>query len=243
MPHGRFRLVFTLLLMASLLASLVPAPLHAQTPEWLEPRGLSVLDFVGQVPEEHLRGSILVFDEAGVVQYLSGRRNGDQVTIEVSMTPYRSPQFTEIWCLGRRPLFDEWPVAVPPSQMRVFSAGADVTNQVGSMWYFPAAQERPVRGSLPTSGPVERYADNRSTPVTRTADGAINVPANMGCKFFAQNTLVGPDSRVRLRLPATGGDGAVAEARPSPSAPTWVRASPAVYRLCQASSVTFRRPP
>ncbi len=141
------------------------------------------------MPEEHLRGAILVFDEAGVTRYLRGQRDGDQVTIEVSMSSYRSPQFTEFTCLGRRPLFDEWPVAVPPSQMRVFSAGSDVTNQVGSMWYFPAAQAQPVRNSLPSGGPVERYADNRSTPVTRTADGAVNVPANMGCKFFVQNTL------------------------------------------------------
>jgi hypothetical protein len=73
--------------------------------------------------------------------------------------------------------------------MRVFSAGVDVTDQVGSIWFFPAAQERPIRGSLTTSGPVERYADNRSTPVSRTADGAVIVPANMGCKFFIQNTL------------------------------------------------------
>ena len=162
----------------------------AEAPAWLEPRGLSVLDLVGQVPEEQLRGSILVFDEAGVTQYLRGERNGDRVTIEVSMSSYVDEVgYTEFTCLGRRAILDEWPVPVPPSEMRLFSAGKDVTAQIWpTLRYHPAAQAEPIRGPN-ASGRLERYFEygfegSNQANVVRAADGAIAVPANMGCTYF-----------------------------------------------------------
>jgi hypothetical protein len=163
---------------------------NAEAPAWLEPRGLSVLDLVGQVPEEQLRGSILVFDEAGVTQYLRGDRDGNRVTIEVSMSSYLDTVgYTEFVCLGRRPILDEWPVSVPPSEMRLFSAGKEVTEQVWPTFrYHPAAQADPIRGPN-ASGRLERYFEygfegSDMANVIRTASGAIAVPANMGCTYF-----------------------------------------------------------
>lgn len=166
---------------------------RTSAPPWLEPRGLSVLDLVGQVPEEHLRGSILVFDEAGVTQYLRGERDGDRVTIEVSMPSYyvrheSGAQGTEFPCLGRRPILDEWPVPVPPSEMRIFSHGQEITALVGAKyWLHPAAQAEPIRGS-DGDGRLERYLEYgyEGTPhadVARTPSGALAVPANMGCTY------------------------------------------------------------
>lgn len=197
------RLASGLLLLSLLVGLVAPAPARAQDAapvpadpsaieplDWLEPRGLSVLDFVGQVPEYQLRGSILVFDEAGVTRYLRGRRNGDKVTIEVSISSYENPWFTEFTCLGRRPLFDEWPVPVPPSQMRVFSAGQDISADVlSAFWHFPAEQAEPVRGSAPASGPAERYVEERSGAVQPDESGALPIPANMGCTFFLSGSV------------------------------------------------------
>jgi hypothetical protein len=193
-----FHRVSLLLLFALVTGVILPVPAKAQQTtvspadsasadalDWLEPRGLSVVDLVGQVPEDQLSGSILVFTEAGVARYVQGSRQGDKVTIEVSLADFQTPLFTEIPCLGRRPIYDEWPVAVPPSEMRVFSAGVDISDQaLGTMWYFPAAQAQPIRGSRASGGPAERYAEDQNAPLNRTASGALVIPANMGCKLF-----------------------------------------------------------
>lgn len=182
-----------------------PAPADASrsdAPAWLEPRGLSVLDLVGQVPEEHLRGAILVFDEAGVTQYVRGERDGNRVIIDVTMPSYENPFFTEFPCLGRRPLFDEWPVPVPPSQMRVFSAGADVTNQVlTTFWYFEAAQAVPIRNSSSSNGPFERYEEIINASPQFTPSGAIAVPANMGCTYFLRGSVPNLTARFVFNYP------------------------------------------
>ncbi len=170
-----------------------PLPAHPaaiDVPEWLEPRGLSVLDLVGQVPEDHLRGSILVFDEAGVTQYLRGERDGDKVTIEVSMPSYENPYNTEFPCLGRRPLFDEWPVTVPPSHMRVFSAGREITDDVRTaFWHFPAAQAEPIRSSAPSGGPAERYAEETGGTIVPDANDVLPITANFGCTMFLRGSV------------------------------------------------------
>ena len=83
---------------------LLAAPAAAETPvnagaadaiDWLEPRGLSIVDLVGVVPEEHLRGSILVFTGgSGILRYLEGRRDGNRVTIKVDVSP-RYPELSK----------------------------------------------------------------------------------------------------------------------------------------------------
>ena len=107
--------------------------------------------------------------------------------------------FTEFPCLGRRALFDEWPVAVPPSEMRIWSGNTEITDKVHyEYWYFPAAQEQPIRGAR--SSPAERYDErdyDNPAHVEFTADGALDVPANMGCTFFVRGTQC-PDLTARF---------------------------------------------
>ena len=114
-----------------------------------------MLDLVGQVPEDQLRGSILVFDEAGVTRYLRGERNGDKVTIEVSMSSYENPCYTEFTCLGRRPLFDEWPVhrAALADARLLRRSRTSRTMCCTAFWHFPAEQAEPIRGSRPVRRP------------------------------------------------------------------------------------------
>ncbi len=91
-----------------LAAPAAETPVNAAAIDWLEPRGLSIVDLVGVVPEEHLRGSILVFTGgSGILRYLEGRRDGNRVTIKVDVSP-RYPElsvpYTTLNCLGKRPL-------------------------------------------------------------------------------------------------------------------------------------------
>ncbi len=172
-------------------ASLTPT--SSRSVNWLEPRALSVLDFVGQVPEEHLRDSVLIFGQAGVTQYLRGERVGDQVTIEVSISTWIVDHNglirTEMPCLGRRPIFDEWPVPVPPAEMRVFSRGIDITDQVLKNYAFtPSQQQIPIWGSAGDNGLI-RYHFERQATFSHSETGALIVPANMGCHIWLPGSV------------------------------------------------------
>jgi hypothetical protein len=154
--------------------------------DWLEPRGLSIVDLVGAVPEEHLRGSILVFTGgSGILRYLEGRRDGNRVTIKVDVSPRYpalSVPYTTLNCLGKRALYDEWPLTVPASTMRIFQNGRDITAEVSPTFhYYRAGQVQPSHDAGAT-----RYKDYETPFVSleRTADGALKIPANMGCTIY-----------------------------------------------------------
>jgi len=174
---------------------LLAAPAAAETPvnagaadaiDWLEPRGLSIVDLVGVVPEEHLRGSILVFTGgSGILRYLEGRRDGNRVTIKVDVSP-RYPElsvpYTTLNCLGKRALYDEWPLTVPASTMRIFQNGRDISAEVSSTFhYYRAGQMQPSNDARET-----RYKayETPFVALERTADGALKIPANMGCTIY-----------------------------------------------------------
>ena len=163
----RWRSLVALLIVVGLL--LIPAvPAHAQganrgadddqgnaaavAQSWLEPRGISVVDLVGLVPEEHLRDTIVTWHVGGgLLQYISGQRNGNTVTINVKILPRYwtdGSNFGTIFnCLGKPSLSDEWTTAVGPSQMRVYENGADITRQLlANMDYVPAGQIQPSNG-------------------------------------------------------------------------------------------------
>lgn len=153
---------------------------------WLEPRGLSIVDLVGLVPEAHLYDSILVFTGgSGILQYLEGGRNGDQVTVRVKVGPRMgSLPFTQFNCLGKRALYDEWPVIVPASQMRVFTAGRDISGELHPRFnYYPAGQVQPEHSASRT-----RYGEVVDAPLTRLPNGAWPIPANMGCTLYLPGT-------------------------------------------------------
>ena len=155
---------------------------------WLEPRAINVLDFVGQVPEEHLKGSILTFGQAGTTRYVSGYRDGDKVVINVSMDSWvyniGGTIVTMVTCLGHYPTLDHWPVPVPASTMRIYSNGADVTNQVRPHFsYAPFPQAYPLYGSNGKNGGPRYYFDSQEL-FTRATDGSLIIPANTGCDIL-----------------------------------------------------------
>jgi hypothetical protein len=192
-----------------LMTALLPLPARAQplgagvrqesvaspaAPEWIEPRGLSIVDLVGAVPEEHLQGSIVRYwPGAGLALYEWGRRDGDTVTIRVKIImQYRNMTM----CLGKPGDRDEWPVTVPESAMRLFDNGVEVTRQLASDFeYFPAGFILPNANSegqrYPEYGGQVRY----------NAAGEVIVPANSGCWFWLQNPASNLTAEFRFQSP------------------------------------------
>ena len=185
-----------LLLGISLLVGLMPSfaiaqsdlsdsSLQTSAPEWLEPRGLSVVDLVGLVPESHLVDTIISSRVGlGIVQYSSGSRNGDIVTVNAQLHPRYWTDGTN-WatlfgCLGKPAIGDEWPVAVLPSSMRVYANGAEITSQVGTSFdYVPAGHNWPSNGG----SDWWRYEYLWGQRTQFNNDGTVAVPANMGCGY------------------------------------------------------------
>lgn len=144
---------------------------------WMEPRGINVVDLVGLVPEEHLRDTILRFHYgAGLVFYASGERIGDIVRVRLR---YSASPTNLVLCPGKPATFDEWPSVVTASTMRVFSGDREITDQVeGVFGYFPAGL------NLPFNNTNEAYRYPAVAAATEfDAQGAVRVPANMGCEF------------------------------------------------------------
>jgi hypothetical protein len=172
---------------AAILAALcwtlmTPASMTAQTPPvpWLEPRGLSVVDLVGVVPEEHLRDAIVTYmADAGLYQYLSGRREGDIVTIRMAVSPrYRASGNTSLPCPSLRAMHDHWGVVAPESTMQAYSGNRPITQYIRRMSYFPAGLMHPI------SGGGTRYRMVDTDDLTFGDDGALSLPANMGCMLY-----------------------------------------------------------
>ena len=147
------------------------------TPDWLEPQGLSLIQAVGQIPESVLKDVIVKFNNLGIMQYISGVRNGDYVTITVSN---ESSDPNLIHCLGDPGTHDEYQIVVPEAKMRVYSNGNDVTDRaIATYELYPAGRNLPIKGS---SGGA-RYASSTET-VAFTDDGRVIIPANRGCTIF-----------------------------------------------------------
>ncbi len=181
-----FLFAFALLLTLSLpahAADISEATAPTQ-PNWLEPRGINIVDLVGEVPESHLRGAILSYVE-GYVQYESGTREGDIVTINTRQTPrffeVASGTGTRTNCLGMRGFFDQYPTVMPAGTVRFFNGSEEVTERVNFVDYYLAGQIQP--SAAPKD--FDRYPrDGDRTP--RFRDGALVVPANMGCVINLQ---------------------------------------------------------
>lgn len=183
MPQSKraFRLVIGGFIVFTLLV--VPAITQAQTPEWLEPRGISIVDLIGVVPDEHLAGSIAIFHPGTtMVLYESGQRVGDRVTLTVRYVGNPLNIFSCPTGIGNR---DHWPSVVPSSTMRIMSGGVDITSQVNPIYLlYPAGRTTP---SADATAP-ERYPRARSNTVFNAA-GDIEVPANMGCYYYLPESV------------------------------------------------------
>ncbi|MCB0062925.1 MAG: hypothetical protein KDE19_12455 [Caldilineaceae bacterium] len=188
-------------------AGVTTTPLGAanrSAPEWLEPRGISVVDLVGAVPETHLVDAIISSRVGlGIVQYVSGSRSGDTVTINVRFSPRYWTDGTN-WatlfgCLGKPAIDDEWPVAVPPASMRVYENGNEVTAQVsGSYDYVPAGQNQPDNNGTGWW----RYVYLWGQRTQFNEDGSVAVPANMGCGYSLPGRLTNLTATFVLNAPA-----------------------------------------
>jgi hypothetical protein len=142
--HSRW---FLLLPMIAILitAALTSASVSAETtemPAWLEPRGLSVIELVGLLPETSLQGTIISYgDGSGIVVYESGSRNGDTLVVTTKIYPRfyqrswaKNNALTIFGCLGQIPYFDHMGSVVPASTLRVYSSsGREVTSEITSM--------------------------------------------------------------------------------------------------------------
>lgn len=153
-----------------------------QPPAWLEPRMMSIADFVGFVPESTLQNAILTYSTAtGMATYISGKREYDQVEITVKVTPrYVSAgqeTVTQIGCLGQIAVYDQWPAAIPPSKMRLYSNGQEITPAIYQLMTVPAGLVQPQGNSTE----YYRYPYGASQWVGPASP--LSIPANMGCSM------------------------------------------------------------
>lgn len=154
------------------------SPQAAAAPAWMEPQGLNVIDLVGLVPEEHLRGAILAFAPVnGILQYIEGQRFADRVVMRVKVWPRFEPTYhTYFNCPSLRAFSDHWLVAMPAGTIRLFQGDVDITDRIMRLNYFPAGLIQPVRPAI-----GERYQDVRNARIELDATGAMRLPANQGC--------------------------------------------------------------
>jgi hypothetical protein len=159
-------------------------------PDWLEPRGLSVIELVGQVPDQYLQGSILSYgDFDGIVVYESGSREGSQVVVTASIYPRVETStwapnnlITEFGCLGQSPMRDHMGSVVPASTLRVYDAsGAEVTQQIDRMFITRMGLLQPLKSSLESFRyPEDSYGPNQQYPLPLGREGLF-IPPNAGC--------------------------------------------------------------
>lgn len=151
--------------------------------DWLEPRGLNIVDLVGLVPESHLTDAILSFSGVGgIVQYVSGQRTGDTVVIQTRISPGYLPNNTIFNCLGQIAALDQWPSNVPAGRMQLFADGVDITTQIAFFEFFTSGQVLPVQNTQPGQAGADRYQKNFQQP--SFTDGKLQLPANSGCNIF-----------------------------------------------------------
>ncbi len=163
----------------------VNIPTAPTQPNWLEPRGINIVDLVGEVPEAHLQGAILSY-MAGYVQYESGTREGDIVTINTRVTPrffeVSGGLGTRTACLGMHGFFDQQTTVMPAGTARFFNGDRDVTESAYVVRYNPAGQRQPV--APPRA--LDRYPVGDDRAARFDDDGALIIPANMGCVLNLQ---------------------------------------------------------
>lgn len=159
-------------------------------PDWLEPRGLSVIEMVGLVPDEFLKGTILSYgDWDGIVVYESGSRQGNHIVVNTTIyprldTPDWAPnnKLTLFGCLGQTPMRDHMGTVVPTSTLRVYDvSGADVTSQIEQMFVTRMELLQPLASSAYIwRYPEDRYGLNQDLPLPMSREGLV-IPPNAGC--------------------------------------------------------------
>ena len=164
--------------------------------DWLEPRGVNVVDLVGLVPEEHLMDAIVrSLPGVGLAIYDGGERAGDTVRLRLR---YSSSPTDTVLCPGKPASFDEWPSVAPAGTMRVYSNGQEITSEVLDTYrYFPAGQNQPSANT----GAQWRYPPTQAA-TDFAGDGAVQVPANLGCEFPLGQAYTNVTAEFVFNLPA-----------------------------------------
>jgi len=160
--------------------------------DWLEPRGLNIVDMVGFVPEEYLEEAIISYTPGyGILVYQAGTRVGDTVTITATVYPryFKTPDGA--WsgslfgCLGQPARIDQWGSVAPATTMRLYYNREDVTSQVDLYTYVPAGRTQPIRNPRQSENENQyRYWETEQSATEFTPDGALSLPANMGCELI-----------------------------------------------------------
>lgn len=161
-------------------------------PDWLEARGLSLVDLVGQVPEDVLHGTILSYgSNTGIVVYEAGVRTGDRVVVTTTIYPRvyaanwaPNQQFTQFACLGQKPIYDHLGSSMTDTVLRVYTpAGVDVTNEIQFMYVERTLVEQPLTNSLFFDRyPEDAYGPWKPYPLPLQPDG-LHIPPNSGCEI------------------------------------------------------------
>jgi len=173
--------------LSMLVLHLVPIHGRAQTPPWVEPRALSVVDMAGQVPDAALAGHIVTYGyPGGLATYESASWSGGKLRIQLRVYPrFRWAPAEGGWIcdgplLGHAPVLDRMSASAPAASLRVYDGGVDVTDQVMYYNYTDPALTQPTSGSA-----YPRYANaGQVLGVTRPipADG-IPIPAHWTGSF------------------------------------------------------------
>ncbi len=204
--HKRQRTRLYLLALTILFASLIagvaqggaggtvsadPAPREmAAMPDWLEPRGLSIVELVGQVPEQYLQGMILSYGTGrGIVVYESGTRSGNTVELTTTIYPRRKiasdgVDLTIFGCLGQSPSSDHPGSVVPESTLRVYDRyGAEVTSEINFMAITRMGTLQPLANSTAAFRyPEDLYGPGLDYELPLDPDG-LSIPSNGGCRI------------------------------------------------------------
>ena len=172
----------------------------AAMPNWLEPRALSVVELVGQVPEAYLQGTIISSDDGtGIVVYESGTRVGNRVTVRTTLYPRLvthpvdpSRRLTSVGCLGQMPHFDHMSSTVPASTLRIYDKnGLEITSAVRTLFITNVGTRQPSANSKqPQRYPIDVYEHGRQ-PLPLGADG-LRIPASNGCRIWIERTDLYP---------------------------------------------------
>ena len=162
-------------------------------PDWLEPRGLSVIELVGQVPETYLQGMIISYDDGeGIAVYESGTRVGNTVMVTTTLYPrFSTPDWatsnklTSFGCLGQPPRYDHMGSVVPTSTLRVYDTnGTDRTSEIKYMYITDMNTQKPSSNSGQYSRyPEDVYGTWGGTPLPPMELEGLTIPTNSGCRI------------------------------------------------------------
>lgn len=168
--------------------------------EWMEPHGVSIIDMIGEVPEDVLRDAIIMYSNTGMLQYVSGERSGNRVTVNVRVTPRYGgagdSAHTLVGCLGQPALTDSWPIVSPTGTMRVYENGSEITSEAWLQRFAPGGRIYPI------NDPDDfRYPEGDTTGVQLTAEGEIPFPVNRGCAIVFRGYRSNLTATIQVETP------------------------------------------